>query len=139
MAQAVPSGRTAWSSITADGPIVDGSVSAAASIVAGTAELIAGTGIATGSGADAQLEIDVTTLAATTVTGNIHILDTAGGVTIGDSDPNPHEGSSYTKGVSITAVTGDYNIVVRASSLDYGCQCRDQHLRRRHHVRPPPT
>ena len=53
--------------------------------MAGTAELTAGTGIATGSDADAQLEINVITLAATTVTGNIHILDTADGLTIGDS------------------------------------------------------
>ena len=83
----------------ADGTIVDGSVSEAASIVAGTAELIAGTGIATGSDADAQLEIDVT-MAATAITGNIHILDTAGGVTIGDSDPNPLLGMGTTSRAS---------------------------------------
>ncbi len=102
--------------LTADGEIVDNN-DAVTNIQALATELIAGTGIATNATAghvNRQLEIDVTNLAATTVSGHIHIRDVAGGLTITDVNGIVGPGTS---GVSITAgAAPNYDIEVLAAS-----------------------
>ncbi|CAK9109798.1 Uncharacterized protein SCF082_LOCUS51013 [Durusdinium trenchii] len=66
---------------TMGGAILDGS-DAETDIVAGTAVLRATTGI----GSTGPLEIDVNTLAATTVAGDLRVCDVAGGLVIGTVD-----------------------------------------------------
>ncbi|MDA1051398.1 MAG: tandem-95 repeat protein, partial [Planctomycetota bacterium] len=99
--------------LTADDQIIDGS-DAATDIQALAAELIAVTGIATGSDPDNRLEVDLTNLAATTASGDISILDVAGGLTI--TDVNGIIGATATSGVSITAGAVGDDITITAQS-----------------------
>ena len=89
----------------------DGTADAAADIVAHELEMIAADGIAD----DAQLEIDVTNLAATTTSGDVHLQDTAGGLTI--TDVNVDGAGAATSGVSITGGAVADDLIVRAGGL----------------------
>ena len=71
-------------------------------------EIVASTGIGAGT-----LDIDGVRLAATTVTGNIDIIDNAGGLTIDSLNVDGAGGS--TDGVSITGAGGGF-IILRTSS-----------------------
>jgi len=64
------------------GAIIDGGDAVTDGITAQTISLTAATGIANGVGVDDRLELDATNLRATTVSGNIDIEDTTGGLTI---------------------------------------------------------
>ncbi|MGV2335721.1 MAG UNVERIFIED_CONTAM: hypothetical protein LVR18_16925 [Planctomycetaceae bacterium] len=81
-----------------------------ADIIGEAIELIAITGI----GTTAQLEIDGVQLAAVTTSGNISILDTAGGLDVNTVNVNG-DGSSTT-GVSNAATTVPFTITIRTSS-----------------------
>ncbi|MGV2335719.1 MAG UNVERIFIED_CONTAM: hypothetical protein LVR18_16915 [Planctomycetaceae bacterium] len=81
-----------------------------ADIVGEAIEFIASTGV----GSSAQLEVDGVQLAAVTTTGNISILDTTNGLDISSVDVNGD--GSQTEGVSIAAVSGNFNITIRTNS-----------------------
>jgi autotransporter-associated beta strand protein len=98
--------------LNAAGAIVeDSTADGDADILGQDLELVAGEGI----GDDAQLEIDAVNLAATTSTGDIDLLDTAGGLTI--DDVNVDGIGAATSGVSITGGPGvAYHVSVVALS-----------------------
>lgn len=83
--------------------ILDNSVAETANIVAGDITLEAATGI----GNNDRLEIDGTNLAATTVTGDIHVTDLAGGLTLTTLNG--------VTGVSITGGSAADSILVSAA------------------------